>query len=580
MNTVSLDHLTPRLDIEVAQHSTAGVKSCNEDAIGIRVPSGNALLTKGAVAVIADGVSSAESGKEASETAVVSFLSDYYSTHDTWSVQTSGLKVLKGLNIWLYGQGQKYLNPEKGYITTFSTLILKSGSGYIFHVGDSRIYRLRNGELEQITRDHTTAVSGSQRFLSRALGLDTNLEVDFHHLELQEGDCFLLTTDGVHDWLNHKELQRLASSGNSCEHICQTLVQTALDHGSDDNLSVQLIKVNTLGNPQREDVLSKLNSLPLPPPLHPGTIIDGWKVVREIQATSRSEVYLVEHRQDNTLAVMKTPSPNFEDDAAYLERFVLEEWIGSRIQSSHVASVIRQDRPRKFLYYLTEYVQGPTLAQLIRERTRLPVVDARNIIIQVASGIRAFHRKDSLHQDIKPDNIIYTNEGVKIIDFGSAYIAGIDEIETDIERQSLLGTLDYCAPEYRLHATASPRSDQFSLALLLYEMLTGKHPYEAYRRASTPSDFQRLVYTPCTRHNPLVPTWMDAAIQRALSIDPDRRYPALSEFIQDLKQPNPTYSEQRTLPLIDRNPIRFWQILSAIFFAANLVLLFLLLSNR
>ena len=81
-----LDHLSTGLDLQVGQYSTAGVKPCNEDAIGIRIPEDSSLVTKGAVAVIADGVSAAEGGKEASETAVTSFLSDYYSTHRSWSV--------------------------------------------------------------------------------------------------------------------------------------------------------------------------------------------------------------------------------------------------------------------------------------------------------------------------------------------------------------------------------------------------------------------------------------------------------------------------------------------------------------
>src|SRR5690606_26908967 len=189
--------------------SSAGIKAVNEDAIGIRIPAGSTLVTKGIVAVIADGVSAAEAGKEASATAVSGFLSDYYSTHDTWSVETSGSKVLNALNRWLYGQGQHYTTAEKGYVTTFSAVILKSSSAYVFHVGDSRIYRIRAGDIEQITRDHATAVGNGQRYLARAVGIDLNLDVDFHRLDLLAGDLFVLTTDGVHEWLKTRELQDL-----------------------------------------------------------------------------------------------------------------------------------------------------------------------------------------------------------------------------------------------------------------------------------------------------------------------------------------------------------------------------------
>ena len=254
----------------------------------------------------------------------------------------------------------------------------------------------------------------------------------------------------------------------------------------------------------------------------------------------------------------------------------MEEWIGTRINSPNVVSVIRANQ-RTFFYYLTEYIEGPTLAQLLKERTRLSVPDTRNIIIQVASGLRAFHRKDTLHQDIKPDNIIYTENGIKIVDFGSTRVAGVSEIESNIEREGLLGTVDYCAPEYRLGGKISARSDQFSLGVLAYELLTGEHPFgNGYRKANTSIDFQKIKYTPAQSINPLVPIWFDGAIQKALNLNPDSRYPSLSEFVHDLKNPNPKYSGSVNSPLLDRNPVLFWQCLAGLSLIVNLLLLFLL----
>src|SRR5690606_2011308 len=113
--TISMtpEHLVSTLGVDVGQCSSAGIKAVNEDAIGIRIPAGSTLVAKGIVAVIADGVSAAEAGKEASATAVSGFLSDYYSTHDTWSVETSASKVLNALNRWLFSQGQAYAAAEK-----------------------------------------------------------------------------------------------------------------------------------------------------------------------------------------------------------------------------------------------------------------------------------------------------------------------------------------------------------------------------------------------------------------------------------------------------------------------------------
>lgn len=569
-------HLASKLSLDLGQLSVAGIKPMNEDAIGIRLPEGSALTTKGAIAIIADGVSAAEAGKEASDTAVTSFISDYYSTHDTWSVKTSGLKVLIALNRWLYGRGQKYLKAEKGYVTTFSALILKSSSAYIFHVGDTRIYRVRHGRMEQLTRDHATPVGNGQHYLARALGIDPRLEVDYQEFDLLEGDKFLLSTDGVHDHLPQQRIHDILTESKDLEQTCKTLIDEALEAGSKDNLSAQIILVKATGSIEVGDVLKAINNLPFTPALKPGQSIDGWEVVRELHATSRSEVYLVKHREDGSLAALKAPSANFEDDVAYIERFAMEEWIGTRINSPNVVSVIRANQ-RTFFYYLTEYIEGPTLAQLLKERTRLSVPDTRNIIIQVASGLRAFHRKDTLHQDIKPDNIIYTENGIKIVDFGSTRVAGVSEIESNIEREGLLGTVDYCAPEYRLGGKISARSDQFSLGVLAYELLTGEHPFgNGYRKANTSIDFQKIKYTPAQSINPLVPIWFDGAIQKALNLNPDSRYPSLSEFVHDLKNPNPKYSGSVNSPLLDRNPVLFWQCLAGLSLIVNLLLLFLL----
>ena len=563
-----LTHLQNQLKLSVAQRSLAGIKKDNEDAIGIRIPEGHMLATKGAVAVIADGVSAADGGKEASETAVTGFLSDYYSTPDTWSVKQSGVKVLTALNRWLFGQGQQLIAAEKGYITTFSCLILKSSTAHILHVGDSRIYRLRQGQLEQLTRDHATPVRNGHRYLARALGIDLKLNVDYRQEPLQGGDLFIATTDGIHDFISNQDIKANLAS-DDLESACQTMTQLALEKGSDDNISIQCIRVDQAADQNSDEAIASLANIPFPPDLEVGQKIDHWRVVKVLQASQRSQVYQVEH-DDGRQAVMKTPSVNYKDDTAYIERFVMEEWIGSRISSPHVVKTLAATRQRKFLYYLTEFVPGPTLGELIKQRGKLEVSDAIDIITQVISGIRAFHRKETLHQDIKPDNIVYSQNGVKIIDFGSALVAGIDEIQVPltqgnqgIVRETALGTLDYSAPEYRLQGPRTERSDQYAIGTLLYEMLTGHLPYgKAFERASNPRDFQRLTYHSALEHNPLVPAWIDGAIRKAVNLTPEYRYESLSEFIHDLNNPNPKYTGHLHTPLLERNPLVFWKFLA------------------
>jgi serine/threonine protein phosphatase PrpC len=569
-------YLESQLELTVGQATHAGHKAQNEDCIGIRIPNQPALTLKGVVAVIADGVSAAEASKEASETCVRNFISDYYGTPDAWSVKTSGQKILLALNSWLVGQSQ-----IKGHISTLSALIIKSQQAYIFHVGDTRIYRLRGNNFEQLTRDHSTHVNKDTVYLSRAMGMDSRLEMDFSQLDVEVGDLFFLSTDGIHDYLSDKTIHTQIAENQieenhegKFEATCNTLINMALKAGSQDNLSCQLLKIEKLPNANNQDIYKKLSDLPFPPPLEVGHKLDGFQVLKELHASSRSQVYLVQDETGKRL-VMKTPSINFEDDPAYIERFVLEQWIGKRIYSPYVAKIIEPKEIKTALYSLVEYIPGMTLEQWIKENPKPDINEVIRIAELISRGLRAFHRKDILHQDIKPDNIMLDTQGIpKIIDFGSCWAAGVEEIDTPFEREDALGTAVYSAPETRFRGKKTQKSDMFSLAVVIYEMLTGKLPFgEQLEKLTDQRNLFRLSYQSAHSHNPMVPYWMDGALETALSPTIDKRQAAFSEFIFELQTPNKKYASKRGRPLVQRNPLRFWQALAAIQAVAILGLL-------
>ena len=190
------------------------------------------------------------------------------------------------------------------------------------------------------------------------------------------------------------------------------------------------------------------------------------------------------------------------------------------------------------------------------------------IVQQIITGLRALHRRETLHQDLKPDNIMIQADGVvKIIDLGSAFVAGIHETSVPFEREKNLGTIKYSAPEYKLGRRPSTRSDLFSLAVIVYELFTGGkgNPYgDKYQDAMTLREMSSLIYTPASRFNPLVPTWVDGALKKALSLGPELRYEVLSEFLVDLKHPNELFLESGSMPLMQRDPVRFWKGLSLV----------------
>jgi serine/threonine protein kinase len=188
------------------------------------------------------------------------------------------------------------------------------------------------------------------------------------------------------------------------------------------------------------------------------------------------------------------------------------------------------------------------------------------MVEQIAMGLRAFHRKEMLHQDLRPDNIMIDKTGTaKIIDFGSTRIAGVVEAESPAGHRDILGTAQYTAPECLQGEGSSPRSDLFSLGVITYQMLTGELPYGSeMARARTKSQFSRLKYRSATDDNPDVPVWIDGALRRAVHPDPYKRYESLSEYTFDLRHPNAGYLDSAHTPLIERNPLLFWKGTTAI----------------
>src|SRR5690606_17250767 len=270
-------------------------------------------------------------------------------------------------------------------------------------------------------------------------------------------------------------------------------------------------RIDTLPTLAADELYRQLTELPFPTVLEAGATFDGYRILRRLHASSRSHIYLARDEESGATRVIKTPSIDLREDAAYLERFLAEEWIARRIDSPYVLKGCSQQRPRNFLYTVSEFIEGRTLRQWMIDHPR-PGLDAvRGIVEQIASGLRAFHRQEMLHQDLRPENILITPTGtVKIIDFGSARVAGLLEIDSPIARIDLLGTAQYSAPEYFLGESGTTRSDQFSLAVITYEMLSGKLPYGTQvARCRSRAAQHKLNYQPIRERNLDVPPWID-----------------------------------------------------------------------
>jgi len=297
-----------------------------------------------------------------------------------------------------------------------------------------------------------------------------------------------------------------------------------------------------------------------------------------VHASERTRIYVAINSDTDEKVIIKTPSNSFDGDPEYIECFLHEEWVGRRINNPHVLRVLEPLQRKSFLYYVTEYIEGQTLRQWMTDHPRPTLAEVRNIVNQLVTGIRAFHRLEMVHQDLKPENIIIDDNGtVKIKGFGSTKIAGIREISTPQEQHHPLGSLNHAAPEHYLGHSSSNRFDIYALGVIAYEMLTGVLPYG---KALTARNLKHVHYHHAYQFNDEIPVWLDGTLAKAVHLHPEQRYNLLSEFNYDLSHPHKSFVKNMTEPLIERNPVAFWRGLAIALLILNVLLIYILSATN
>ncbi len=586
----SVSQATPRtqakLQVFLGGYSSAGIKATNEDAFASLVPKNAELTAKGVVAVIADGVSSASKAADAAQLSVTQFINDYYATPQTWSTQKSASKVLSSLNQWLYAQTDAVSGYTLQWLTTFSALIVKSSTGYIFHVGDTRISQYRQNELEVLTKDHQQKQGPSHSVLTRALGADHRLQVDVQQVAVQAGDIFVLSCDGVHEYLSAQQIKKHLSqltqspSTQALEQMARLLTELAIENGSKDNVSCLLVYIGGTPNRALVEIERELLNKAIPPALAVGNSIDDYEICKVIHASIRSHLYLAKHPDESDPCVLKVPSQNLADDSSYLQGFIREAWLGERLNNSHVMKIKRGSENSRFLYHVCEYIDGQTLGQWMFDNPKPNLAQVRDIIEQIIIALRSFQRLEVIHRDLKPDNIMIDAYGkVFLIDYGTALIASLAENNDVVTETVPQGTLNYIAPETLLTLHADHQSDLFSLGVITYEMLCGELPYKPMQRADMSSqsyannnqhsrveNYSQWQYRSIRQFRSDLPFWLDMVLSKATQADPKFRLQAFSELKADLRKPTASALEEyKSQPILQRNPVLFWQGASVLF---------------
>lgn len=553
------------LQLSFAQASATGPREENQDALRLVTPAPELAASKGYLFALADGVSHCADGGLAARASLQALAMDYYATPATWGVAQALDRLLSAQNRWLRAQGSQPL------LTTLSALVLRGRRFTLAHVGDCRAYRWHHGHLQCLSEDHVWDQPGMQHVLKRALGLDQHLLVDYLDGELQPGECYLLLSDGVWASLGDQHIQAVLREQPDLQLAADTLVASAYHHGSQDNASALLVRIEQVGTANLGDTLVQLQQWPLPRELREGQVIDGWQVEARLAHSRQSLLYRVRDGQGQPW-LLKTLPAEREQEPGAAQALLLEEWFLRRVAGRHFPELHAASQ-RQHLYYVMREHSGRTLAAQLAEQGPLPLAQWLEVARQLLQAVGVLHRRNLLHRDIKPDNLHLGTDGqLRLLDFGLAYCPGLSEDPC----HELPGTPSYIAPEAFEGQPPSPRQDLYAAGVTLYHLLTGHYPYgevEAFQRPR----FGQPVNA--ARYRPDLPEWLQHNLQQAVATDPAQRFETAEQWLLLLERGDRQTLHSHPRPLLEREPLKVWRTLALLSLLLNLILLFSLFKG-
>ncbi len=541
--------------------SLTGLRAENQDFGGVHFGTALERARHGIIAAVADGVSGGKAGRVAAELAVRALIEGFYAMPGTIGPARAMQAPLAAYNRWLHSQGRGETMANSA--TTFTAVAIRGRRAHLVHVGDSRAWRFSGGRLTCLTSDHVRPEPDLSHVLIRALGVEAELRLDHREVELAEHDRLLLTTDGVHAVLSSARIAAILGQNASAEATAQMLAETALDAGSQDNATALVLDIVRLPAPDHDGILAGLSALPFVDPPRVGESIDGFRAEQVLSEGRHAVLLLATDSEDGSKVVLKFPRREVLSDRALRLAFAREMLLAQRVTSPFVLAShpVRPDR-QSALYGVQPFLVGETMAQRL-ERGLPSLKTGLDAAIKLTRAVAALHRLDVVHRDLKPENAILTADGgLKLIDLGVARLPRVEDFRVD----EIPGTPGYMAPEQFEGNAGDALTDQFALGVTLYRWFTGKWPYgeqEAFQRPR----FGRAA--PPSRHRPEIPSWLDDAVLTAIEPDRQARHGDVIELLRSLEGGGALdIGPRRSLPLIERDPVKFWQIVSALLAAA------------
>ncbi|GAB4512511.1 MAG: bifunctional protein-serine/threonine kinase/phosphatase [Sulfuricaulis sp.] len=561
-----------RLQASTGFASERGRREQNEDYCGNARPKDD---TRELIMAIADGMGGGLGGRVAAETSVRGFIDAYYSLPETLGVDRLAARSLAAINRWVHAQGRQ--DPGlKSMATTFSALILRGRNAHVVHVGDTRIYRLREHALQRLTRDHVHDHPDLRHVLYRAVGLEAGVHADYGVHDVRTHDRFLLCSDGVHGVLSDERIRAILDERASPPEGAQQVVAAALRAGSQDNATAFVVDILGLPVADRAQMESALADLPIADLPNAGDVVDGFRLHDVIADGRYSRLFRAEDTVTPREAILKFPHPRVASEEHYRRAFARETWVTAQVRSPWVAEVIELPPGRQTrLYSVMPHYAGESLEQRLLRAPPITLGQGVNIGIRLAKAVYALHRARVIHRDIKPENVMLTlknaagETGLRLLDLGAARLPGMEKSR----EAEIPGTPSYMAPELFNGAAGDERSDVYALGVTLFRLFSaGRYPYGEVEAFSHPRFTKRASLN---RYRPDLPAWLDVILAKATAVDPAERHGDAMELAFDLENAMARGAKvvARRQSWYERNPVRFWQIVSAALFLALLIVL-------
>jgi serine/threonine protein phosphatase PrpC len=564
-----LDRFDHDLRLEIGFASERGRRPDNQDFGAARL--GRPLIDsrRDIVAAIADGVGGQKGGRVAAELTVRAFLDGYFSLPGSLGARQAAARALDAINAWVVAQGRA--DPERaGMATTFTALILSGRAGHCVHVGDSRLYRFREGTLERISEDHVLGCGDFANQLRRAVGMEDPVLIDHSSFPLRSHERYLLCSDGVHGSLRDARMREILSRREASQKTAEDLVAAALESGSADNCTAMVVDILDTPPALEDDLRDFYGDLPILPAPEAGEIVDDYRLEARLANGLYSRLMRAEDLRSGARVAIKFPQPLVAEDRTYRRAFVNEAFVASRVRSPWIGEVIEQPPERQTrLYSVMPFYDGETLERRLTREPPVSYAEGAQIATRVARAVASLHRAGVIHRDVKPDNILLLKDGgLRLIDLG---VARLPQIE-DFPPGDIPGTPSYMAPELFAGEAGNESADLYALGVTVYRMFARAYPYGEIEPFSKP---RFGAPASLTARRPDLPAWLDAAIARAIAVDPANRYGDVLEFAFEIE--NGARSGRPAAPrkksLHEKNPLLFWQGLCAFLLLALIFVL-------